>query len=136
MKDSIPSALFLAAIVAMTASAQSKNPVADDSALTGDWRGNSTCVVRESACQDEKALYHIKKLGDQPNRFSLQADKIVNEKPVTMGTSECNYQSEKRALTCTLPRGALHLTWQGSTLEGTMSLTDGTLWRNITLRRD
>ncbi|MBZ5508339.1 MAG: hypothetical protein LAO78_23000 [Acidobacteriia bacterium] len=137
MKDSIRSTLFLTAIAATTAVAQSAKPAAgDNSSLTSDWRGTSICVVRESACHDEKALYHVKKLGDQPNRFSLQADKIVDEKPVTMGTTECNYQPEGHALTCELPKSVLHLTWQGSTLEGTMNLTDGTLWRNINLKHD
>ena len=134
--NSLRSMLFLLAFVATAAFAQPAKPAGGDSALVGDWRGDSICVVRPSACNDEKALYHFKKLGNQPNRFSLQADKIVNEKPVTMGTTECNYQPERHALTCELPKSVLHLTWQGSTLEGTMNLTDGTLWRNINLKHD
>ena len=103
--------------------------------LIGDWRGDSVCVVRASACADEKSLYHIKKQ-ESPDHFSLQADKIVDGKPITMGTIDCTYQQGKHALTCELPKGVLHFTLQASKLDGTMSMTDGTLWRNISLKKD
>src|SRR5436305_11581390 len=104
-------------------------------ALVGNWRGDSICVVRPSACVDEKALYHVKKLG-QPDRYSVQADKIVNGQAIDMGTFDCKYASDKQALTCQLPKGAVHLALRGTRLEGTMKLTDGTLWRNISLEKD
>lgn len=106
-----------------------------DDALVGDWRGDSVCVVRPSACVDEKALYHVKKLG-QTDRYSLQADKIENGQPINMGTVDCAYAPEKQALTCELPKGAIHLALHGTRLEGTMNLPDGTLWRNISLEKD
>jgi hypothetical protein len=106
-----------------------------DDALVGDWRGDSICVVRPSACVDEKALYHVKKLG-QPDHYSMQADKIVNGEPVNMGTTDCVFVSEKKRLTCELPKGVIHLALRGTQLEGTMNLADGTLWRNISLSKD
>jgi hypothetical protein len=106
-----------------------------DDALVGDWRGDSICVVRPSACVDEKALYHVKKLG-QPDHYSMQADKIVNGEPVNMGTTDCVFASEKKRLTCELPKGVIHLALRGTQLEGTMNLADGTLWRNISLSKD
>jgi hypothetical protein len=137
MKDFIRAKVFLVAVVATTAIAQSPKPApGDSSALVGDWRGDSICVVRPSACNDEKALYHFKRLGDQPNRFSLQADKIVNGQAEEMGTMECSYAPEKHEVTCSTPRLVLHLTLKGKSLDGTMNLADGTLWRNITLRHD
>lgn len=136
MKDLIRAMVFLAAVVATAAIAQSPKPAADSSSLVGDWRGDSICVVRPSACNDEKALYHFKKLGDQPNRFSLQADKIVNGQAEEMGTMECSYVPEKQAVTCSTPKLVLHLTLKGKNLDGTMNLSDGTLWRNISLKKD
>jgi hypothetical protein len=136
MKDSLRSMLFLVAFVATAACSQPAKPTADDSALIGDWRGDSICVVRPSACNDEKALYHFKKFGNEPNRFSLQADKIVNGNAEGMGTMECSYAPEKHAVTCSTPKFVLHLTLKGKSLDGTMNLQDGTLWRNITLRHD
>jgi hypothetical protein len=108
----------------------------DDSALLGDWHGDSICQVHGSACNDEKALYHFKKLGDQPNRFSVEADKIVNGEAVPMGTIECSFAPEKHAVSCSTPKFTIQLTLNGRSLRGTMTLADGTLWRNITLRHD
>jgi hypothetical protein len=125
--------LFVTAALALS-SAQAAKP--DAAALVGDWRGDSICVVRPSACNDEKALYHFKQLGGQPNRFALQADKIVNGQPEEMGAMECSYAPEKHAVTCSTPRLVLHLTLKGKSLDGTMNLSDGTVWRNITLKKD
>ena len=136
MKNYICFVLFAATVFPFIAGAQSAKPAADSNALTGDWRGDSICVVRPSACNDEKALYHFKQLGDQPNRFSLQADKIVNGQAEEMGTMECSYAPEKHALTCSTPKLVLHLTLKGKSLDGTMNLSDGTIWRNINLKKD
>ena len=127
--------LILGAIA--TLPEQTGKPVPDDSALVGDWRGDSICQVRPSACNDEKALYRFKKLGDQPNRFSLEADKIVNGEPVSMGDPiECSFAPEKHVVTCSVPKFTVQLTLSGKTLNGTMNLSDGTAWRKITLRHD
>lgn len=125
-----PALLLIAAAFTTSASPQTSGD-----ALIGDWRGDSICVVRDSACRGEKALYHVKKLG-QPDRYSMQADKIVNGQPVSMGTTDCVFAREKQTLTCELPKGVIHLTLRDTYLDGTMNLTDGTLWRNISLKRD
>ncbi len=135
MKDSLWSTMFLV-VVATCAFAQSTKPAGGDSGLVGDWRGDSICVVRPSACNDEKALYHFKKIGNEPNRFSLQADKIVNGQAEEMGTMECSFAPEEHKVTCSTPKLMLHLTLSSKNLDGTMNLQDGTLWRNITLRHD
>ena len=115
--------------------AQSQPASADDSSVAGDWRGNSICVVRESACHDEDSLYHVARLAEKPTWFSMKLDKIVDGKPVTMGTQECNYDSTKKSLVCEFPRCVMRFTIQGDKMEGTMTLTDGTLWRKITLKK-
>ncbi len=108
---------------------------ADDSSLVGDWHGESVCVVRDSACRDEDSLYHLTKLAGKPGWLSMKLDKIVDGKPVTMGTVECSYDSAKRGLTCEFPRGVFRFTIQANKMAGTMNLTDGTLWRKITLSK-
>jgi hypothetical protein len=128
--------LVTAGLAAITASAQQGKANSDEQALVGDWRGDSICVVRPSACHDEKALYRVKKTGDSPNHYIIEADKIVDGKPEYMGTIECTYAPEKHTLTCSTPRLVLHLALDGKNLNGTMNLPDGTLWRNITLRHD
>src|SRR5216683_5757878 len=114
---------------------QRKAAPPDDSVVVGDWRGDSICVVRESACHDEDSLCHVTRLVEKPGWFSMKLDKIVDGKPVTMGTVECSYDSAKRALTCEFPRGVFRFTIQAHKMAGTMNLTDGTLWRKITLSK-
>src|SRR5215472_8956037 len=87
--------LMLAATAASPA--QAGKSVQDESAtLVGDWRGDSICQVRPSACNDEKALYRFKKVDDRPNLFALEADRIVNGEAVQMGPPvECSFAPEK-----------------------------------------
>src|ERR1700732_5175326 len=108
---------------------------ADDSRPLGDWRGQSACVVRESACHDEDSLYHVTKLPDKPGWYSMKLDKIVEGKPVTMGTMECAYSPGKQALTCEFPRGIMRFNINADKMEGTMTLPDGTLWRKLSLKK-
>jgi hypothetical protein len=132
-------ALVIAALNSLAAARGEARPArqvpADDSGLLGDWRGESVCVVRDSACRDEDSLYHLAKLPGKPGWFSMKLDKIVDGKQVTMGTTECSYDSAKRALTCEFPRGVFRFTIQANKMAGTMSLTDGTLWRKIALSK-
>lgn len=131
--------LALLVVLAATAAlaAQMGKSVQDEStSLVGNWRGNSICQVRTSACKDEKALYHFKELNDRPNHFYVEADKIVNGEAVQMGTIECSFAPEKHAVSCSTPKFTVQLTLNGKSLTGTMNLPDGTLWRNITLRHD
>ena len=128
--------IALTGVVPLTGSGSQTNRASpEDYAIVGDWRGDSICMARESACRDEDSLYHVARLGDKPGWFSMKLDKIVDGKPVTMGTVECSYDSSKKSLGCEFPRGAFHLTLQGNKMEGTMTLTDGTLWRKISLKK-
>ena len=133
MKDRILALLITAVFACVPAGSQTG--AVDESALVGDWRGDSICVVRPSACNDEKALYRVKKR-EGLNAYSVQADKIVDGKPVEMGTMECTFAPEKHQLTCSTPRLVLNLTLSGKKLGGTMNLRDGTVWRNINLKKD
>lgn len=105
------------------------------SAVVGDWRGASTCVVRESACNDEDSLYHFSALANKPDAISLKADKIVDGKPVTMGTGNCDFNSAKREITCPLPSASLSFEVNGEKMTGTMTLANGTLWRKLSLNK-
>ena len=136
MKKRLILLLAAAGMAAMSASAHAGKVNADEQAVVGDWRGDSICMVRPSACHDEKALYRIKKTGDSPNSYSIDGYKIVDGKPDYMGTFECTYAPEKRTLTCPRPKLVLNLTPDGKNLNGTMNQPDGTVWRNITLRHD
>jgi hypothetical protein len=114
---------------------QAQQIPADDSRLLGDWRGQSICVVRESACHDEDSVYQVSKLPEKSGWFSIKLDKIVNGKPVTMGTMDSGYDSAKQSLTCEFPRGVMRFIVNANRMEGTMTLPDGTLWRKLSLKK-
>ena len=110
--------------------------VNDESVLVGDWRGDSICQVHPSACHDEDSLYHFSKVAGKPGAYSLKADKIVNGQAETMGTLDCSYDAKAQALECTIPeRAILRFTWEGTEMHGTMTLTDKTLWRKLSLKK-
>jgi hypothetical protein len=116
------------------ASAQSNASSKRDSPV-GDWRGMSICQVKPSGCHDEDSLYHFKKLF-KPGTFELQADKIVDGKPITMGTTPCEYDPSDQ-LVCTISGSSATMAFdvRGDDMQGTMKLADGTLWRKITLKK-
>jgi hypothetical protein len=120
--------------VAQKNASENAHPLNNVSPL-GDWRGNSICQVRESACHDEDSLYHVSGLSEKPGWYSLKADKLVDGKPVTMGTTECSYDAKQSTLECTFPRGKLRFTVEEDKMEGAMTLPDKTLWRKISLKK-
>jgi hypothetical protein len=128
--------LIAAATMALSAAAQSAKANNRDSALAGEWRGDSICVVRESACRDEVSLYHLSQDPEKPGRFLMRGDKIVDGKPVTMGTVGCGYDLKSHTLECAIPSGGvIRLLVHGSEMRGTMTLADKTEWRKITLKK-
>src|SRR5229473_7939326 len=120
-----------------TQGSSAKSAASGDSeaAILGDWRGESVCQVRESACHNEDSLYHVAKIADKLHWYSLRGDKIVDGKPVTMGTIDCLYDSEKHTLTCEHPRGVFLFTIGGNKMTGTMTLPNKTLWRKLSLKK-
>jgi hypothetical protein len=60
----------------------------------------------------------------------------VNGQEVNMWTSECSSSPPTHVLNCPLPNGnTVRFELKGDTLNGTMTLADGTVWRQIALRR-
>jgi hypothetical protein len=111
------------------------NPKSDKGPV-GIWRGESRCVVRPSACNDETALYRIAASPRAQDRLMVSGGKIVDGREVSMGSSECSYTVKTQVIDCYLPNGSsVHLEVKGDTIEGTYTLRDGKLWRNISLQR-
>ena len=113
--------VFLAVVISTAGSSfgqtdaeKATNSSRTETVLAGDWRGESTCVVRDSACRDEDSLYHVTPVPEKAGRFLLKADKIVDGKPITMGTSECEYDSKQHVLECRISTGSVlrfPITW-------------------------
>lgn len=125
------------AIPALSMFGQSGANPKSDKGPVGIWRGESKCVVRPSACDDETALYRIAASAGAQDRLMVSAGKIVDGQEVSMGSSECSYTVKTHVIACSLPNGgSLHLEVKGDTIEGTYTLRDGRLWRNVSLNRD
>lgn len=66
--------------------------------IEGVWKGTSLCQVKPSACHDESVVYHISK--KSANLYTIQANKIVNDAEVDMGTFDpVVYDEKKQTLT-------------------------------------
>lgn len=101
--------------------------------LVGDWSGTSLCQVRPSPCNDEQVVFRLSH--PQTNRIYLQADKIVDGKPVTMGAGDWSYDSVSQALTWEIPRGTWKLVVAGDEMNGTLVTRDNVVFRKIHLHR-
>ena len=75
--------LLLAFIVSLDIQAA---PSQQAVALAGEWRGDSVCQVRPSACNDEKALYRVATVEGKPDRLAITFAKVVDGRTVVMGT--------------------------------------------------
>jgi hypothetical protein len=73
---------------------------------------------------------------NSPNLVSIQADKIVDGKPITMGTGEWQFDRVRSTLEWRMPKQVWLLKISGSRMEGTLKLTDGTVLRNMILEKD
>jgi len=74
------------AIVGIQPASASDFQTAPHDSPFGDWRGMSVCQVKPSGCRDEDSLYHFTLAGSE---IRIRADKIVDGKAVTIGTSVC-----------------------------------------------
>lgn len=112
---------------------------ASDSGFVGSWEGESKCIVADSPCKDEHALYRVSADKQAPSQLKIDAFKIVGGAAEFMGALMCQHASGASDLKCTAntPR---HDEWkfhvEGNTLSGTLTLDNGaTLYRRILLHR-
>ena len=126
--------IWAGALSAGLAMAQDHDASHDDP-LAGDWHGDSICQVRNGPCHDEEALYRFTPISGKAGRFSLDGHKMVDGKPVLMGTMECSFDSKQSLVECEWNRGSLHLVVDGNKMQGTMNYPDKTVARKINLKK-
>ena len=123
--------LFVIALALAIASAS------DNTAVLGSWEGDSKCVIRDSPCHDERALYKIAPDKKDPSRLSADGYKIINRAAEYMGSLTCTYAAPK--LTCsgnTVKKDIWEFDVSGDNMSGTLKIGDDhTLYRQITLHR-
>ena len=106
------------------------------SQITGTWRGNSECVLKNSPCRDEINVYRFSEVAGKPGWFSGVGSKLVDGKEISMGTLEWNYDAEKHMLRSENSGATFRLVVEGSRIEGSLTLADNTVYRRIHLKRD
>jgi hypothetical protein len=127
--------LFL--VIALLGSAVGSDP--DNSAVIGTWEGESQCTVPNSPCHDEHALYRFAADKDDPMMLSLDAYKIVDGAPQSMGTIPCHYHAEITTLICsghTAKQDEWVFRISGKIMTGKLTIgAEKTLYRVIKLRK-
>lgn len=115
----------------------------DISKLVGDWSGESICVNKEKfpSCNDEQVVYRVVVASGKTDTVTITADKIVNNKPVTMGTFDFIYDARRQTLTSEFKNDRVHIIFElavkGDLLEGTLAtLPDRTQVRRIKVKKD
>lgn len=106
------------------------------SQITGTWRGNSECVLKNSPCRDEINVYRFSEVAGRPGWFSGIGTKLVDGKEISMGTLEWNYDAEKHMLRSENSGATFRLVVDGSRIEGSLTLADNTVYRRIHLKKD
>lgn len=111
----------------------------DSAAVIGAWEGESKCMVPDSPCHDEHALYRIKADKNKSAKLSVDGYKVINGSPEFMGSLTCDYDPGQSRLTCTA-NTPKHDDWEfhvsGDTMTGTLKVgAEKTLYRRITLRK-
>ena len=125
-------ASLLIVLSCATAFAVDKRRV-DVADLVGDWSGTSLCQVKPSPCHDEQVVFRLSH--PQKGTITVQADKIVDGKPVTMGVGDWSYDPVSQALSWEIPRGTWKLVVDGDDMSGTLITRDNVVFRKVHLRR-
>jgi len=130
-------ALFLTARLAQ-GEGQGDGPVGE---IVGTWSGSSLCVDRQAApaCNDEQVVYEIK-ASSKPSTVSVDADKVVDGKRVSMGVLEFTHDAKSGSWTSELDTPRVHALWRltanGAMLTGTLTLLPSqAVARKMELRR-
>jgi len=109
---------------------------AEASSIAGTWRGESVCVTDSSACRNESVVYYIKDVADRPDLVLIQADKMVDGKAITMGTGQWQHDRTHRTLEWRTRQQVWLLKITGDRIEGTLTLSDKTVFRKMTLEKE
>ncbi|HEX3386710.1 MAG TPA: hypothetical protein VHS53_16030 [Mucilaginibacter sp.] len=106
--------------------------------ITGTWKGSSLCQAKDSPCRDEVAIYHAIKL--TPTTYQFQMNKIVNGKEVEMGPLVFTWNDSLKTLTAVNKSGRGSGNWsfkvKGTTMHGTLTIENNTLYRVIDLQKE
>jgi hypothetical protein len=108
----------------------------EDVRVAGTWRGESVCTTPATSCHDEAVVYYIEEVPNRPNLVTVRADKIVDGKAVTMGAGQWTHDRVHHTLEWRSTERVWLLAINGNRIEGTLTLADKTVFRQVTLKKD
>jgi len=120
----------LASVVARAGIAQSPAQPPAPKTPVGTWRGQSVCLVRPSACNDEIVVYRITPM-KAADSVAIDARKIVGGKEQEMGVLSCDFVPRSGRVTCAIPQGVWQFTVRNDSLTGELRLPDNTRFRDV-----
>jgi hypothetical protein len=91
--------------------------------------------MTDTSCRNETVVYYIKNVPDRPDLVIIQADKIVEGKAITMGTGQWQYDRAQHTLEWRMPQQVWLLKVTGNRIDGTLTLSDKTVFRKMTLEK-
>ena len=127
--------LLIAAVFVVQITVGKTQIVRVQSRISGTWRGNSECAVKNSPCHDETNVYRFSEVAAQPGWFSGNGSKVVNGKEVSMGTLDWQYDAKSHILESKNPNGIFRFVVGDDKMEGTLLLPDATVYRRIHLTK-
>jgi len=127
--------LLIAAVFVVQITVGKTQIVRVQSRISGTWRGNSECAVKNSPCHDETNVYRFSEVAAQPGWFSGTGSKVVNGKEVSMGTLDWQYDAKSHILESKNPNGIFRFVVGDDKMEGTLLLPDATVYRRIHLTK-
>src|SRR5215469_6259102 len=127
--------LLIAAVFVVQTTVGKTQIVRVQSRISGTWRGNSECAVKNSPCHDETNVYRFSEVAAQPGWFSGTGSKVVNGKEVSMGTLDWQYDAKSHILESKNPNGVFRFVVGDDKMEGTLLLPDATVYRRIHLTK-
>jgi hypothetical protein len=111
-------------------------------AILGRWEGTSTCVKipENAACHDETVIYEFRPSKDKPGAVTLDASKLVNGSPQSMGELDFTYDEAHQRWSGEFSSARVHIRWSysidGNTMTGTcVLLPSETVVRNVRVTR-
>lgn len=133
MNQSVATALIALLFVAPVQRGEAQ--ISESPQITGTWRGNSECVLKNGPCHDETNVYRFSEITARPGWFSGTGSKVVNGTEIAMGTLIWQYDATKHILESKNPGGVFRLVIYGDKIEGTLLLPDATVYRRIHLAK-
>lgn len=105
-----------------------------DSGIAGEWEGEYICTGVRAACVDEHVIWTFKD-PDRDGHVSASTDKVVGGVRQNMGSGEFQFDAKTETMTWKIPLGIWKFTRKKDAMDGILTLNDGQVARNVSLKR-